>query len=262
MKSVCLASSSAGNCYFLRFDLGDRISTIMVECGLAPREITSGMIANSISPADVDACLITHYHGDHAKAVETVLKWGIPCFASAETFAHWNVDGNALESLKPTKIADGVIVMAFPVRHDAEGSMGFVIKTPIECVLFVNDCKMWDANLSSFRPNYVFIECNYWEKQVYAQIAELHRVLADGGLSGHEKRETGAKIRQFERNVNAHMSLAGCIRSLGKLDLSRCIAIFLMHLSDANANEYEMKTQVQQHTGVKTFVCKKKGGIK
>jgi hypothetical protein len=58
------------------------------------------------------------------------------------------------------------------------------------------------------------------------------------------------------------MSLAGCIRSLKKLDLSRCIAIFLMHMSDGNANEYEMKTAVEAATGVRTLVCKKKGGIK
>lgn len=262
MKAICLASSSAGNCYFLIIETGSRTATIMVECGIRPRAILQGMTENGIGIADVDACLVTHHHGDHSLAMQSVADWGIPIFTHAETLKRWGVEGNALEELKPMKICEGVAVLPFPVKHDAEGSLGFVIKTRAETVVFVNDCKYWETDLSRFRPNYVFIECNYWEKQIYAQIAELHRVLADGGLSGDEKRSVGAKIRQFERNVDAHMSLAGCLRSLKKLDLSKCVAIFLMHLSDANANEYVMKEEVEKATGVKTLVCKKRGGIK
>ena len=262
MRATCLASSSAGNCYILDLNNGDRTSSILVECGVPAKEIMNGLTNAGKSISDIEACLITHYHGDHAKSIKDVLRWGIPLFTHRETLSHWGASGNALEELKPTRIADGVSVLPFPVRHDAEGSLGFVIKTRTECVIFVNDCKMWDADLSNFKPNYVFIECNYWEKQVYAQINDLHKQMASGDMSGHEKRECSAKIRQYERNVNAHMSLAGCIRSLKKLDLSRCIAIFLMHMSDGNANEYEMKMAVESAFGIRTLVCKKKGGIK
>jgi len=262
MKSICLASSSAGNCYFLQLETGSRTATVMVECGIPPRAILKGMVENGLDVANVEACLVTHHHGDHASAMKAVSDWGIPVYTHAETLKRWNVGGNALEELKPTKICEGVAVLPFPVKHDAEGSLGFVIKTKAETVIFVNDCKYWETNLSRFRPNYVFIECNYWEKQIYAQINALHEELAEGGLPAAEKREVGLKIKQFERNVDAHMSLAGCLRSLKKLDLSRCAAIFLMHLSDANANEYEMKNSVERQTGIRTYVAKKKGGFK
>lgn len=262
MKATCLASSSAGNCYILELNNGGRTSSIMVECGIPFREILNGMTSAGIPIGSVEACLVTHYHGDHARSINEVIRAGIPVFSHRETLTHWSAKGNALAEMQPQKIADGVFVFPFPVRHDAEGSLGFVIKTCDECMIFVNDCKMWDANLSGFRPDYVFIECNYWEKQVYAQIAELHRNIGLPSASAHEKREMGAKIKQFERNVNAHMSLAGCIRSLAKLNLSRCAAIFLMHLSDGNANEYEMKGAVEARFGIRTLVCKKKGGIK
>lgn len=262
MKATCLASSSAGNCYILELRNGGRTTPILVECGLPWREIISGMTKSGISVGDIQACLVTHYHGDHSKSIKEVAKAGITVFTHRETINHCGASATALEEMKPTKIADGVWVLAFPVKHDAEGSLGFIIKTCDETILFVNDCKMWEANLSGFKPDYVFIECNYWEKQVYAQINELHKALGDHSLQGHERVEFKVKIKQLERNVNAHMSLAGCIRSLKKLDLSRCIAIFLMHMSDGNANEYEMKTAVESATGVRTLVCKKKGGIK
>lgn len=262
MKATCLASSSAGNCYIIELKNGSRTSTIMVECGIPAKSILTKSMEAGVQIENVEACLITHYHGDHSKAIGDVVRWGIPVYTHKETLAHCGADGEALEEMKVRKIAPGIAVLPFPVMHDAEGSLGFVIKTPDECVIFVNDCKYWEPNLSGFKPDYVFIECNYWEKQVYAQINDLHKQMAAGGMSGHEKRECSAKIRQYERNVNAHMSLAGCIRSLRKLDLSRCKAIFLMHMSDGNANEYEMKSAVERETGVRTLVCKKNGGIK
>ena len=262
MRVVCLASSSAGNCYFLQLQNGGRQTTIMVECGIPAKEIAAKATENGISVSAVEACLITHYHGDHSKAVRDVSRWGMRIYASEETLSHCGAKGCVLEPLKPTSVADGVKVMAFPVKHDAEGSLGFVIKTRDECVIFVNDCKYWEANLANFKPDYVFIECNYWEKQVYAEINQMRKDLSSGSLDGGDEITTRGLIKQYERNVNAHMSLAGCIRSLAKLDLSRCRAIFLMHLSDGNANEYEMKTAVQRATGVKTLVCQKKGGIK
>lgn len=262
MKATCLASSSAGNCYIIDLANGTRTSSILVECGISGKEIIKGMVNAGKGMDEIEACLITHYHADHSKAIHEVSRWGIPIFTHAETLRHWNEAGNALEELKPTKIAEGVYVLAFPVKHDAEGSLGFIIKTQSECVLFVNDCKMWESDLSAFRPNYVFIECNYWERQVYAQLADLHKAIEEQSTPSHEKAEFRSKIKQYERNVNAHMSLAGCIRSLRKLNLSKCVAIFLMHMSDGNANEYEMKSAVQRETGIATYVCKKKGGIK
>lgn len=261
MKATCLASSSAGNCYIIELSNGCRTSAIMVECGIPARAILSKLNESGIDASSIEACLITHYHGDHAKSIKEVAGWGIPVFTGKETLDHWQARGTALEPLKPAKVAEGVAVLPFPVKHDAEGSLGFVIKTAEECIVFVNDCKMWEPNLSAFRPDYVFIECNYWEKQVYAEIGSLRKTI-ESSTSDPERREAGIKIKQYERNVNAHMSLAGCIRSLKKLNLSRCRAIFLMHLSDGNANEYEMKNRVAAATGVKTLVCKKKGGIK
>ena len=57
------------------------------------------------------------------------------------------------------------------------------------------------------------------------------------------------------------MSLANCIKHLERLDLTKCKAIFLMHLSDRHAQQFKFKEEVQKATGVQTFVCKKAGGM-
>ncbi len=263
MKVNCLASSSAGNCFLLELDCGTRTSIVMVECGIPAGKIMDGASRCGVDVSKVEACLITHAHGDHCLAARNIANWGIPVFASQPTLDRClPKGGRVLEELVPNKVAEGVAVLPFPVDHDIEGAMGFVIKTARETILFVNDCKKWDCDLSGFKFDYAFVECNYWHKMVYAQVASLNRMIASGKLDDNDRRDAQVMLKQHERNINAHMSLAGCIRGLKKLDLSSCRAIFLMHLSDRFANEYEMKMAVSAAFKIRTLACQKRGGIK
>jgi hypothetical protein len=71
------------------------------------------------------------------------------------------------------------------------------------------------------------------------------------------------KIKQYKRVIDAHMGLNTTKKILSKLDLSKCKAIFLMHLSDRNANEYRMKLEVKDVVGkTNVLVCQKLGGVK
>ena len=46
-----------------------------------------------------------------------------------------------------------------------------------------------------------------------------------------------------------------------KMNLSKCKAIFLIHLSDRNARENVFKNEVTRQVGKKCFVAKKNGGF-
>lgn len=262
MKATCLASSSAGNCYILEFDIKGVPTRIMVECGIHQSEMMKGCNKNLILLSSIQSCLITHFHADHACSSRFIENRMIPIYASKPTLEHWGLNGRVLEEYKVSKIAEGIFVFPFSVEHDADGSMGFVIKTATETVVFINDCRKWNVNLINFKPDYVFIECNYQDKMVYAQLSDLKKQIATEEMNESEWSETQMKIKQHERNIKSHMSLSGCIKGLDKLDLSNCKAIMLMHLSDRFANEYKMKTEVQAHTGIRTYVCGKLGGIK
>lgn len=259
MKSYCLASSSAGNCYILEFEIDGVPTRIMVECGIPITEIYRKSIQYKIDLSTIKCCLITHAHGDHCRAANSL---NITKYAHKDTLTLGNFEGEELVELKPTKVCEGISVMAFPVEHDIAGAMGFVIKTKTETVMFINDHKRWTVNLSKFKPNYVFIECNYDHKVVYAQVGEIKKKLKNETLSYEERRELLIAMSQHERNLNSHCSLIGTIKGLNKLNLKECCGIFLMHLSDRYANEYRMKQTVMMETGIQTFVALKNGGIK
>ena len=239
MKSYCLASSSAGNCFILEFSINGMPTRIMVECGISMRDIYKRLNEQGILLSSIQACLITHAHQDHCKSAKDIQSLGIPLFASKDTLEKISCKGNELTLEKPNRVLNGLFVMPFEVEHDIEGAVGFIIKTKEECVFFAND-----------------------HKTVYAQLGDLRKQKKNTDLKEEEKKEINIKIEQHERNLNAHCSLHGTIEGLRKLDLSKCQSIFLMHLSDRYANEYRMKNEVHDTFSIKTYVCKKGGGIK
>lgn len=262
MKADCLASSSEGNCFVFTFDIEGQPHKILVECGLPLAVIYRKLNELQIKLSDIEACLVTHYHTDHSKCVNELIKRDIPVFASKETLEKLSAKGNVIYPKQKFRVLNGLFALGFPVEHDAEGSMGFVIKTLNETVIFINDNKRWTCNLMHIKPDYVFIECNYDHKFVYPQISELNKRAEELANDDPEKREINEKLKMLNRNVNSHMSLRGCIRGLQKLNLSMCKAIFLLHLSDRYANEYRFKNEIQQQFGIRTYVAKKGGGIK
>lgn len=235
---------------------------IMVECGIPKTLLYQRLNKEGIDFTTIQACLITHSHKDHCVAAHDINRLGVPLFASQETLNNINIDGIPLADLVPTKICDGIYAMAFKVEHDCEGSVGFVIKTKNECVIFVNDHKRWINDLGRFKPDYIFIECNYFHKVVYAQVGEIKKLLQSNETSSTEYIQLKNKYAQHKRNLDSHCSLHGTICGLRKLNLSKCKAIFLMHLSDRYANEYKMKNEVELETHIMTKVCGKDGGIK
>lgn len=262
MKPECLASSSSGNCFIFEFDIKGVPTYLMVECGIPLRNIYSKLNSLNIDFSNICGCLITHAHGDHCCAARDISKRGIPIFASKPTLDLLYLTGHPLELEKPNKIVDGLFVWPFAVDHDIEGALGFIIKTSTETILFVNDHKKWNVNLINFKPDYVFIECNYDHKTVYAQMYDLEKKIKSPSFTDGEKREMTARLNQHKRNLNSHSSLLGTIKGLSKLNLKQCKQIFLMHLSDRYANEYRMKNDVYFATHVPTSVCMKGGGIK
>lgn len=233
---------------------------LMVECGIPYSEILSRCTKNGIDISAIKTCLITHAHSDHCKAAKDLYRRGTKICASKQTLDKIGIDSVQLETNKPQMIDEGIAVFPFEVEHDIEGAVGFVIKTAKETIIFINDCKKWNTNLINFKPTHVLIECNYNHKMVYAQLNELKR-MNSLNIADFERRENNIKIKQHERNINAHMSLHGTLVGLSRLNLRYCNTIILMHLSDRYANEYLMKNEVMRQTGVRTYVAQKNGGI-
>lgn len=248
MRFINLASSSSGNCHYIELDRKDLPPVkLMLEVGLSYSDILSKCITNQIDFNSIDAFLVTHGHGDHSRAVMDLIKRHKRVFANHElTLAN---PLTTLESAKTSFIAVDTKVIPFDVEHDAPHSLGFVITTGLETILFVNDCKYFNADLSHIKFDFIFIESNYDGVKIHYAY-EQAKDLNDKG-----------NILRYERLINAHMSNSTCVKHLKKMDLSNCKGIFLMHLSDRHANEYQFKKNVMDATGVKCYCCKKNGGF-
>lgn len=258
MIAKCLGSSSKGNCYLLQFIKNDYKQSIMIECGLTyhdmiDRSITTGAIEIL---RDTKSCLITHGHSDHCKSVNSLAEHGLKIFAPGDVIELIKNRNSSIKNIikdgDTFVVAPNINVFAFKVEHDAPESLGFIIQCTKtnELILFINDCKYFKADLSPYHFDYVFIECNYDDK--------ITRTL----YSKAQKEDDTLEMAKYKRVIDSHMSFCICKKTLKKLSLDKCKAIFLMHLSDNHANEYKFKNDIAKKTGIKTLVCQKIGGIK
>lgn len=248
MNLTVLGSSSSGNCYLVEIERKNLPPVkIMLEVGLPLKEIQKKLMINNININDIEAYLVTHTHRDHNQSANDLIARGKKVYGNK-----FVTNDNPVTTLKHNEkryIAADVAVIPFLVEHDAPEPLGFIIQSSIETILFVNDCKYYTADLSRIAFDYVLIEANYDGQSIhfaYTNAKELNDSL---------------NIKRYERLMNSHMSLKNCTEHLKRLDLSKCKAIFLMHLSDKNSNEHLFIKYVRESTGIKTFACKKNGGL-
>ena len=247
MKLICLASSSAGNAYYIELDRKDQEPVkLLVECGIKYKELVKKLAMNQKDISEVNAVLITHGHNDHSEARLDLIKRGKKVFANEHLASS---SDTVLKHGIGKYVAHNVLVTPFNVEHDAEDPLGFVIQTDKETILFATDLKYFKADLKKVKFDYIMIEANY-DGQV------IHFALENAKTSNNKP-----EIVRYERIVHSHMSISNCVKTLSTLDLSQCKAIFLMHLSDRHANELLFKKRVQDETKTSCFVCKKNGGL-
>jgi phosphoribosyl 1,2-cyclic phosphodiesterase len=127
-------------------------------------------------------------------------------------------------------------VLPFDLHHDVP-THGFLIGDPnFEKLLFIPDTSYIRNRFDGV--NIIAIECNYVADKLSQNIQ-----------SGAISKAVGRRVR---RN---HMSLDTVIGMLKANDTSVLREIWLLHLSDANSDETEMRRRVQEETGIPVFVC-------
>ena len=221
-----ISSSSKGNAYLI----ADGRTAILVECGLPFSELKK--ISNFEVPMNIHACLISHGHMDHSKAVKDLLNASVDCYMLKET-----AEAKGILEHHRTKLftfnqqfsVGSLIIMPLEMHHDIPCS-GFLIYSnhTNEKLLFATDTYMIKHNIPGL--DYIMIEANY-----------------DMNLISDDEKKN--------RTFKSHMSIDTCIRYLKTIDLSKVKEIYLMHLSERNSNAEEFKKKVQAATGRITLVC-------
>lgn len=238
MQIEVLGTGSAGNCY--KLEIGR--ATLLLECGL-PFKVIQRKLDFKLS--DIDACLVTHEHMDHAKAVKDLMKAGVDCYMTNGTVSSLNISGHRLNELRRTDgdnyyllaIKD-LIILPFEAVHDVNEPVSYFIKTKddTESMVFVTDTaylkyKIMDCDV-------LMIECNYVKSTLDENV---------------EQGKVNTSLRN--RIVKNHLSLETLVEALQVADLKKLKKIYLLHLSDSNSDEELIKRTIQEITGVEVVIA-------
>lgn len=228
-----LASGSSGNAYII----SDGATTLLLEAGISVKKI-----ARQTSISSIDACLISHEHGDHAKsAADIINKYSIDLYASQGTLNALNLasDYRAHVIKSECQVNIGTFaVMPLTMKHDAAEPLGFIISSSAGKLLFATDTYLIPYKIPR-GTTVLMLECNY-------SLEELTRSIALG-VTDH---------RQWERLRMSHMSLEYLLRYLSenKDRLSAVSEIHLIHVSSRNGNKESFKQKVRAFTGLPVIV--------
>ena len=218
MEIKILASGSKGNCYYV----SDGQTPLLIECGIPWAKIQRKL---DFKTSEIQACLISHMHQDHCKAIKEVQKFGIPYYSPEEM------------RISEYVYIGSWAVHAFDAVHDVP-CLGFVMKTRIsgEKLLYLSDsayCKYRFPDL-----NFIMIGCNY-------DADLLNESIAEGTVDRGER----------HRLIHAHASLQTVKEMLQANDLSQVKAIYLLHLSNRNSDADRFKKEIQELTGKPVYVA-------
>lgn len=232
MSIKVLASGSSGNCYLLETEK----ETLILECGINYKNILKGL---DFDLSKVVGCLISHEHKDHCKAVNEIIKAGIDIYLSEGTRAGIEFKApiniaahriNVIYEKSYINIGELFYVLPFSVQHDVNEPLGFLIKHPeLGSILFATDT--YYLKYCFQKVEHILIECNYSESILNDLPSWRARVL------------------------KSHMSLETLKDALKTWDLSITKDITLIHISKDNGEPERFRNEIQELTGIKTYIA-------
>ena len=235
-----IGSGSSGNCYLV--NIND--TRILLECGLPFKKIQKAL---NYKVSDIDFCLVTHEHLDHAKSVEDLMKAGVDCYMTKGTAEALGVSGHRLKIFKNwaeakylTTYVSDILIQPLRTIHDAKEPVMYYIEDikTTESLLFVTDTAYMAYKIPSY-INTLMIECNYVKWLINKRVDEN-------------------KINVSLRNriVKNHMSLETVLEALDSVRMSKKLKkVYILHLSDGNSDEKLIRDSIEKKLGVPVEVC-------
>jgi phosphoribosyl 1,2-cyclic phosphodiesterase len=131
VKLTILGSGSAGNASYVETDE----TRVLVDCGFSPRQIRQRLASIGRAPENLTAILITHEHSDHIGGLVGIAeKLGIPVYCNRATkeeierTLHAHLDFRLFTTGGSFDVGD-IAVETFPIPHDAQDPVGFMLRT-------------------------------------------------------------------------------------------------------------------------------------
>jgi phosphoribosyl 1,2-cyclic phosphodiesterase len=228
MQIIAHHSGSTGNLYELKWD---RIR-ILVDPGVRFPELQKCL---KFRVSSLSGALVSHSHKDHCKAVPDLLKAGIDCYMTEQTWNALNVFHHRIHlvELNIPFLIDDLKIIPFETEHDCLGSCGFLISNPAagDKILYATDTFYLKYRFKNL--THLMLECNYSEETISENTHPAMR----------------SRLRQ------SHFSLENVLTFLKANDTSLLKEVWLLHLSSANSDEEFFKREIQKLTGKPVYIA-------
>lgn len=222
MQFYLLASGSKGNCFVLRTPE----SQIVIDCGTTKTYLSRCFQSLGLNVLNSDALLITHGHRDHVSQLKM--------FAPIEAYAAFGLDRQQhwVKPFQSFQIHD-LTVTPLPLSHDAENTVGYVLQTAAEKLVYITD------------TGYVREDCLDYIRGADYYIMESNH---DVGMLMQTRRPYPIKMRIL--SDSGHLCNEDSARLLSEIVTPRTRSVFLAHLSEeANDPQLALKVVQQQLDG-------------
>ncbi len=212
-----LGSGSSGNAFLLQA----AGTTLLLDCGVGIRTMTSALRERDLRLDDLGAVLVTHEHSDHIRSLACVVGKDVPIVSTAGTRRRANIPPPQWEQIGPGRpLAIGPFtVWAILVSHDAAEPCGYVIEAAGNRVSIFTDLGSWHERLADpiQASDLIVLESNH-----------DHDLLMRGPYPAHLKRRVASPVGHLA-NADCASALATALRTT-----SAPPEIWLAHLSETN----------------------------
>ena len=228
MNIKILASGSSGNAY----RISDGKTSLLLDAGIPFRAIQVGC---DFRTGSISGCLVTHRHGDHAKAIPKMLQRGMHVYSNDDVAAIYP----GVLAIKPLlEYGIGTFsVLPFEVEHDVP-CFGYQVESLAtgEKLVYITDSAYVKYTFRGL--THIMVEANY-AQEIIVDNARNERI----------------PVYLAERVIKTHMSIETLLGLLRANDMSAVRQIYLLHLSDGNSDAESFRRQVQQETGAEVYIA-------
>ncbi len=220
MRFLSLASGSRGNALLVEA----ANTRLLLDCGLALRELERRLAARGADAATLDALLITHEHQDHLRGAGALARrYRIPVWTTAGT---WRRGAPRLGEIPHLHLitphhgafrVGDLAIHPFPIPHDAGEPVQFVFEHAGRRLGVLTDSGAETPHIlqSLLACDALFLECNH-----------CPQMLANGPYPPRLQRRVGGEY--------GHLSNPQAAALLARLDHARLQHLVAGHLSAKN----------------------------
>ncbi len=219
MRFASLGSGSSGNALVVEAG-GTRV---LLDCGFGIGEAGARLGRLGLTPADLDAILLTHEHDDHGGGVARLARrFDLPVHLTYGTLCALGRDGETIpeavliDSHAPFAIG-GLEVRPYPVPHDAREPAQFVMGDGAASLGVLTDSGTLTPHIARVLSGLdaLVLECNH-----------DHDLLANGPYPERLKERIAGRLGHLDNGAAAQL--------LRDVDCSRLQHVIAAHLSQQN----------------------------